>query len=311
MDNAHVCTLFEGNYHYGLGSLINSLHSSGFSGTLWIGYRGELPGWLEQFQFVADSQTYIASKVIRLVFLKLETATHFTMYKPDFMLELIETRIPDASCLFYFDPDIVIKAKWAYFENWVRHGVALCEDVNSPLSETSPLRLDWKMYFSAKGINLRPKDGLYVNGGFVGVSAQSFSFLKEWKAIQDTIGPDFPKMSALKAVDRSHLFNKLDQDALNVAKDATNLPISVANKDSMDFAPGGSVMSHAIGRPKPWEKNFVKELLVTGNRPTKTDRLFFEYVREPADIYRGQQVKHAMKFLNLKVATMLGRLIGS
>lgn len=311
MSETNICTLFEGHYHYGLGALINSLYVSGFAGVLWVGYRGELPSWVKRIPTADEPDAYLVANQFKLVFIKLNTHTHFTLYKPDFMLQLINKHCPDARFLFYFDPDILIKAKWSYFENWANHGVALCEDVNSPISMTSPLRGDWNAYFLRHEITLTPKDDIYVNGGFVGVSAENFPFLEEWKRIQDLIEPDLPAMDQLHITDRSHPFNKLDQDALNIAKDLTEMPISVANKDSMDFSPGGSVMSHAIGRPKPWEKTFLKNLLVTGNRPTTTDRLFFRYIRFPIDIYREQRLSYFMKYMNLKLSTAFSRLIAN
>lgn len=311
MSDSHICTLFEGHYHYGLGALINSLHASGFVGTLWVGYRGELPGWIKQLSFSGESGSYLVSKQFKIVFIKLDTNTHFTLYKPDFMLQLIERHCPEAKFLFYFDPDILIKAKWSYFENWANHGVALCEDVNSPLCMTSPLRKDWEAYFRVRGVALMPQDDIYVNGGFIGVSAENFPFLAEWKSIQDLIKPDLPAMDQLHSTDRSHPFNKLDQDALNIAKDLTGLRISVANKESMDFLPGGTVMSHAIGMAKPWNKNFVKQLLLTGNRPGAPDRLFYRFVRFPIDVYAGQKVKSQLRKLNLVVTSILSRLLAN
>ena len=310
MSDIHICTLFEGHYQYGLGALTNTLYACGFVGTIWVGYRGELPDWTKQHSKVGEN-TYLVADKIKLAFIKLETKTHFTLYKPDFMLHLIESHCPDAKFLFYFDPDILIKTQWDYFERWAGFGVALCEDVSSPLSETSPLRCAWKAYFANQGIALCAKDDIYVNGGFVGVATQNYSFLSEWKSIQVLIKPDLPLIDNLHTFDRSNIFLKLDQDALNIAKDLTKLPVSIANKESMDFSPGGFVMSHAIGRPKPWEKNFFKHLIVTGNRPSKADRLYMNSSRFPIDLYCSKRVNYLMKYLNLKMSIVVSRFIAN
>jgi hypothetical protein len=310
MSRTHVCTLFEGHYHHGVGSLINTLHAGGFDGSLWIGYRGKLPPWIDQLGEPDRDGGYRVGGLFRAVFLELDTPRHFTLYKPDFMLWLVENRCPDAGAMFYFDPDILTKAPWWFFEKWAGHGIALCEDVNSPMSLTSPVRAEWKAFLGDHGIALDPKDPIYVNGGFIGLRAQAFPFLAEWKRIQDLIEPHLPPFGSDRPEDRYNPFLKLDQDALNIAKDLTAFPCSISDKIGMDFSIGGTIMSHATGRPKPWEKNFLGYLLATGGRPTQPDRLYFERNRHPVDLYREAPLRLAVKRVNLALTVALGRVLG-
>lgn len=61
-----------------------------------------------------------------------------------------------------------------------------------------------------------------------------------------------------------------DQDALNLAVMAYAEQVSLMGPQAMALGPGRSVMSHAIGGPKPWRKRFLLSAL-GGNPPRLAD----------------------------------------
>src|SRR5437016_5075011 len=141
-----ICTLFEGNYHFGLGALTNSLYKEGFRGVIYSGYRGPLPPWITEGKTHDGFTDFKAAEGLVMRFIPLTTSAHLTNYKPDFMLEVWNNHCPVSQSLFYFDPDITVKCRWTFFEEWVHAGVALAADVNPIMPRNHPVRYSWKRF---------------------------------------------------------------------------------------------------------------------------------------------------------------------
>lgn len=278
-----ICTLFEGHYHFGLAALTNSLYKQGFRGSIFAGYRGDIPPWASSAKENTllkwkDGRSFDVADGLQIHFLPVDTNYHLTNYKPDFMLQLWDGPASDAKRMFYFDPDIVIVNSWLLFEEWVSCGIALSEDVNSPLSYQHPRRVAWRRYFGENGISLSFKNIIYVNGGFIGLNLEDRKFLETWKNIQETMAPLIGGLdrsifgnghvSLLEQVGGPFMpFVKTDQDALNAAIEAGDHEISFIGKEGMGFEHGFNLMNHALGSPKPWNrKSYVQSL---GGRPPR------------------------------------------
>lgn len=313
-----ICTLFEGNYHFGVAALTNSLYHNGFRGDIYAGYRGSLPSWAIKTEFNSalkwkGSSTMHVSNDFKLHFLPLETDYHFTNYKPDFMLELAEGPGKNANKIFYFDPDIVITTAWKSFDTWVDCGVALSEDVNSPLSQYHPRRVAWRKYFGEKGLKLQFKDPIYVNGGFVGVKKEDFEFLRIWKNIQELMAAKIGGLnrsslngSPLLKEDQGVFspFSKTDQDALNASIEAYSQIVSFVGKEGMGFREGGAMMPHALGQPKPWQSKTLNQMF-KGRPPRQVEKQYWNYANNP--IYSKSKVEVKQQKWGIKLAVFVSR----
>jgi len=306
IDGAAICTLFEGDYHYGVGALVNSLYRHGFRGVVWVGYRGLLPPWASPLAEGPNYKQYRVENDCLIRFIKIESDRHLTNCKPDFLRDLWKNYCPTSNALFYFDPDIVIKCAWGFFEEWVDCGVALCEDVNSPMPSSHPIRHVWRRFCEKIGVPLLRDLDCYVSGGFLGLRKDRTALLDTWKFLIDGLEEEIGDLKYLGYGGRPFAFYNGDQDVLNMTLMSSHEPVSLIGREGMDFRPGGYTMSHAAGGVKPWRKRLLASAL-GGFPPTLADKEYWQNVAWPIRLYSGAvQCWHRW---NLVVGSAVGRFI--
>lgn len=307
-----ICTLFEGHYHYGGAALINSLYNNGFRGDFFIGYRGELPFWAATAKDVTNEQGY-SSKVVAIGeglnvhFVPAESEYHLTNYKPEFMLLVMERYAKEAAGIFYFDPDIVNKCKWAFYEKWITYGAAVVHEIiNVDVTPNHPKRCAWKELIVSSGRKVERDLYHYINGGFCGVSRNNLEFLQTWADIIKigikSYGMDMNYFG--KVTDQTDLFPAGDQDALNISAMCSKSPVSEFGPEGMDFIGGGWLMSHATGRPKPWKKKFIRNAF-KGRSATLAEKGYWRNVNGPIVLYSKSEI--SLKAFELKVTALINR----
>ena len=304
-----ICTLFEGDFHYGLGALCNSLYLHGFRGVVYAGYRGPMPPWAARAVPRGSYSELTIESQFTLRFVPLATQVHFTNYKPDFMLSVWRDHCPDADALFYFDPDITVICRWSFFEEWVECGVAVCADVNAEMPSNHPVRHAWLRYFGQHGIQSIREQDVYFNGGFVGVAKQNAGFLNTWQRLIQLEKPATGGLKNLNMLDRTFLFHVPDQDALNVATMTCPEPVSSVGQDGMDlqWGGGGYIMSHAVGGTKPWRKKFLWSALVKAIPPSRAEKAFLRHAGSPIPVYGPFRLR--FKKIDLLAGSAIGRYI--
>jgi hypothetical protein len=311
---ASICTLFEGDYHYGLGALVNSLFAQGYRGTIWAGYRGKLPPWATPASEGDGFTEFQIHDGCVLRFVRLETTAHLTNFKPEFMLDVLDRLDLRCDALFYIDPDIVMCERWRLFEEWISCGVAVCEDVGSPYPLHHPRRIGWRRCFEKFGFVLRPRESCYANGGCVGVTRENREFLSMWKRLQDAMwtiigGAEFAGIPGGQAIgDRGGFFDcfeKTDQDALNAAIEAApEISVSFLGRHAMGFESGKAFLPHSVGALKPWRNRLIANALRGYGCPL-ADRHFWRFVESPIRLYSTGLVR--WRRIQLLIAGAVGR----
>lgn len=310
-----VCTLFEGHYHYGLAALVNSLCRSSFSGTIFAGFRGTPPAWAKREQpgFLGPYETFRlkVGSTADIIFVRLTTDAHLTNFKPDFMLEVLDNLPKQPREIFYLDPDICVAEDWTFFRDWADCGVALCEDINSPLAKNHPRRIGWRKSFPEANLGFQGAE--YVNGGCVGLQPQYREFLAIWKKLSETMGQilggrDVAKVeggSAMASKGFANCFDCTDQDALNAAREAFAGPTSILGQEAMGFKSGKAILPHALGAPKPWRRFYLRDALA-GRPPRLVDKL---YLAASQPIAVRSPLHTLIRQADCGAATLLGRFI--
>jgi hypothetical protein len=303
-----VFSLFDSDYHLGLGALVNSLFKFGFRGTVYAAYRGSLPPWATEARAGTDFREFEVGDGCVIRFVKVDFAGHLTNYKPAFMLSVLRTHASGARRVYYFDVDIVVKAPWRFFQDWVSCGIAVCRDLNEPyMSKNHPLRKYWRTSARELGLDCHQVEG-YFNSGFLGLSSEHIAFLEIWQSLMHTLECSGVSLKHFVQGHRPSPTSHMDQDMLNAALMASEFPISPVENSAMDFTPGGYIMSHALALwVKPWRRRYLLDAL-RGYPPNQAHRLYWRHVSEPIPVMSERRRLAAR--LSLAIAGVIGRFYG-
>lgn len=293
-----VVTLAERGHFYGACVLYNSLIRNGFAGQFVVGYRDR--HLLPQHLLIAMAQE---SAKVHLV--ELNTRTHFTNYKPAFMLQVLES-LPECTAITYIDPDVVVDAPCPWILSWCEGGPAACADVNWWMPAQHPTRRQW---LEITGLKTNHSLDLYFNGGFLSILRSDKGFLALWqKLIEDNEDINCPlhvqgEIVTWRKDGRSNPFMAIDQDALNLALMHWQGSITTLGPDVMGFN-GYPILPHAVGDGKPWIRSYLRGSFV-GKPPRVVDKLYWKYADGPLQAFDKHIIQR--KSLSLKLASLIGR----
>jgi hypothetical protein len=305
-----------------LAVLINSLVRNGFHGTLWAGWRDQQSACLH------DLPASVRDRIdLRLV--EVRTPRPLANYKPDFIETVWDLAGPEAASVTYMDCDLVLGCAWSLVRAWVQTGLAIVEDQpGRSVGPDHPLRQAWMSFMSSAGVPAVRTLSQYFNSGFIGIPAACRPVLKLWSAL----GQALEGISGLHdqskepywirgvrsaeqtsevpegVLDMMRPFLLEDQDALNMAIMASNVPLRPMGPDAMGFtADRTPIIPHAIGPSKPWSKAYLRKLIVDGEGPSFADDQWWCYSDQPIHVARGWRM--AARRSSWRSAKALKRLL--
>jgi len=252
-----ITTLAEDNYFLGFAALLNSIITNGTDvDKVIVGYRGELPGWLKSdLQFTSRGLKLQLNNRVTVEFIFLNGNFHMVHEKPNWLFYLITVLEPNADEFYFFDSDIVVMNRMSFFSEWVKHGLAVCEDVNSEMCSDHPIRMKWKEIANSNHISVKNVIHKYFNSGFLGWRKEANDFILDWKKSFELMSQKVSDLGRFRQLDRTYPVISANQDSLNLAIMITSTQISSFGTDAMGFTHGTMLMSHPIGI-KPWDKNY-------------------------------------------------------
>jgi hypothetical protein len=276
--NAIIC-LVEGNYWSGITAIMNSAIRNNFAGSIFIGYRGELPAWLNKLERNSYTQSYIVSSKVEITLIKIDSKRHLGFEKPFFIDYLIKNELIEN--LFYFDVDCVAVCSFDFYLNWCQQHIALCVDeCYTSIHINHPWKVYWKKKLNAFDLPISGLEHPYINSGFIGISKVNFDIISIWKNITTKLeneGFDTKK------------FNKNpltpiqgDQEILNMALMTKNsAALSIIGTEGMGFTEPCYLMAHCTKPEKPWHKFYLKDFIKKGYSISAREKKYLDYLINP------------------------------
>lgn len=299
-------TLYEGDHVWGVGALANSLYRCGFRGTLVVGWRGALPPWLPAEG--RELGRWQPAEGLVLQFLKLPETPGAHQLKPWAMLQVLDRIAPEADRVFLFDADALALARWPYFEALVEEGAAVVLDMGFPrIAMTHPWRRAWAELCREAGYSVRRTEDAYMSA-FCGISRRHRPLIEAWWHLTEVLHGRRPEIvGKFKDGDRMiDPFHGTDQDLLDAAVMATEVPLCTLGPESFGFTGSPHTMLHPIG-PKPWRGSALARLLRRGRAPDLYSRHFHLYLDAPIEVMsRHRRRRHAF---DISMAGALGRIV--
>ncbi len=301
MSHPILFTLCEKDYHYGVAAWVNSAIAQGYAGPVCVFHRGAPPPWAASLERVGEGRYRVGP--VEIAFHQVDPPRHLGYHKPFFALEALRL-YPECDAALYCDPDVVFIAPWAFFDDWISRGIAVCLDSHFPLlPEDHPWRTEWRRMLEKAGLPAYP-GAPYVNGGFFSIPRSEARFLEIATALTEVYEAEGNDTSRYYMEER-HRAVVGCPDILAAALMGWNGPRTVLGPEGMGFTGYHFLLSHDIDSPKAWRSPVIRRAL-DGRPPSRAAGLYLEYANAPIAPYTAAAL--ARKKAAYRLAQLITRV---